>query len=372
MSQDMKSVLSKDIQIALAIFCCVTICFSFSQAHAQTRPTDQILNYKGADRTSMLIEGAKKEGEIVFYSAMIVNQALRPVADGFMKKYPFVKASYWRADTSDTMAKVSAEQRAGNVVSDVIEGTGIGENVIQAGFALSFDSPVLEEYPKERRDPRKLWAATRLSYYSLGFNTKQIAQGTQPKSYEDLLDPRWKGKLSWRIGPAGGMELFLTTLRIAWGEERAMTYLAQLRSQDIVNFGSGSARTLVDRVMAGEFPMALNIFAHHPLISAKSGAPVDSQLFYPVTTTAAILTIPTGLRHPHAAMLFVDFLLSKEGQAILAGAEYFPAHPDVPPLEIMERVVPAKAGMGEVFINPTLMPEYNTRSGEIWQDVFRK
>lgn len=364
--------MAKVIKPAWMLFCLFLIVNVFSYAYAQTRTTDQILNYRGIDRTSVLIEGAKKEGEVVFYSAMIVNQALRPVADGFMKKYPFIKSSYWRADTADTMAKVSAEQRAGNVVSDVIEGTGIGENIIQAGFALNFDTPVLDEYPKERRDPRHLWAATRLSYYSLGYNTKLVERGTQPKSFEDLLDPRWKGKFAWRIGPAGGMELFLSTLRIAWGEERAMNYFSKLRSQEIVNFGSGSARTLVDRVMAGEFPMALEIFAHHPLISAKGGAPVDSQLFDPVTTTAAILTIPKGLRHPHAAMLFVDFLLSKDGQSILAGAEYFPAHPDVLPLEIMERVVPSKAGVGEIFINPTLMPEYNNKSGEIWQEIFRK
>ncbi len=348
------------------------LALSLTAASAQTLTTEQILNYKGADREKVFVEGAKKEGEVVFYSAMIVNQALRPVAEGFMKKYPFIKATYWRADTADTIVKVSAEQRAGNVVSDVIEGTGIGETVIQAGFAMPFYSPMLEEYPENRRDPRNLWAATRLSYYSLGYNTKLVAPGTQPKSYEELLDPKWKGKLSWRIGPAGGMELFISTLRIAWGEEKAMAYLQKLRAQDMTNFGSGSARTLVDRVMAGEFPIALTIFAHHPLISAKAGAPVDSQVLDPITTTAAIMTVPKGLRHPYAAMLFVDFLLSKEGQSILARAEYFPAHPGVPPLEIMEKVVPAAAKVGEVFINPTRMPEYNNRSGEIWQDLFRK
>ncbi len=340
-----------------------------SSAHALTLP--EILNYKGADREQALIEGAKPEGQVVFYSAMIVNQALRPVVDAFMKKYPFLKATYWRADTSETFAKVSAEQRANNVVSDLIEGTGIGENVVDAGFAMPFDTPVLAEYPDVRRDPRHLWAATRLSYYGAGFNTKQVAAGTQPKSYDELLDPKWKGKLSWRIGPAGGMELFMSTLRIAWGEDKAMAYFQKLRTQQIVNFGAGSARTLVDRVMAGEYPVALTIFAHHPLISAKSGAPVDTQLLDPVPTTAAIVVVPKGLRHPHAAMLLLDFLLSKEGQAILAKAEYFPSHPGVQPLESIARVVPANAGVGEVFINPSRMPEYNNRSGEIWQDLFR-
>ena len=103
--------MAKVIKPAWMLFCLFLIVNVFSDAYAQTRTTDQILNYRGIDRTSVLIEGAKKEGEVVFYSAMIVNQALRPVADGFMKKYPFIKSSYWRADTADTMAKVSAEQK---------------------------------------------------------------------------------------------------------------------------------------------------------------------------------------------------------------------------------------------------------------------
>jgi iron(III) transport system substrate-binding protein len=149
-----------------------------------------------------------------------------------------------------------------------------------------------------------------------------------PRTYEELLDPQWKGKLAWRIGSASGAALFLTNLRLAWGEEKAQAYFLKLREQKIVNFGSGSARTLVDRVVAGEYPIALQIFAHHPLISKAKGAAVNSQLLAPVPTTAATMVIPKGLRHPYAAMLLVDYILSKEGQTILLDAEYFLAHPD--------------------------------------------
>jgi iron(III) transport system substrate-binding protein len=339
--------------------------------HAVALTNEEIALYSGADREKILEEGAKREGQVVLYSAMIVNQALRPVVEAFSKKYPYVKPSYWRADAPETLAKLSAEQRAGNVVVDLIEGSGVGETAIQAGFALPFISPRLAEYPESRRDPRHLWASTRLSYFGVGYNTKLVAPGAPPKTYDELLDPKWKGKLAWRIGQAGGMELMLSTLRIAWGEEKAMAYFRKLKDQQIVNFGIGSARTLVDRVMAGEYPVALNIYAHHPLISAKSGAPVDTQLLDPVTTTSAILVVPKGAKHPHAAMLLADFLLSKEGQSILARAEYFPSHPDVQPLETITKAVPANAGVAEVFINPTQMPEYNERSGEIWQEIFR-
>src|SRR5262249_34921899 len=138
-----------------------------------------------------------------------------------------------------------------------------------------------------------------------------------------------------------GTPLFFTNLRKAWGEEKAMAYFQKLKGQEIINFGAGSARTLVDRVMAGEYPIGLQVFAHHPLISKGKGAPVDRQLMSPVASAAAPMQISKNLPHPHAAMLLVDFILSKEGQEILAKAEYFPVHPDVQALPSLRPIVPA-------------------------------
>ncbi len=126
-----------------------------------------------------------------------------------------------------------------------------------------------------------MWTPTRLSYYSIAYNTRLVPADKVPKSYDDLLDPQWKGKIAWRIGSASGTPLFITNLRLAWGEEKARAYFEKLKEQKIVNFGAGSARTLVDRVIAGEYAIALNIFAHHPLISKAKGAPVNSQLLDP-------------------------------------------------------------------------------------------
>ena len=147
---------------------------------AQALTTEEVLMYRGADRDKVLLEGARKEGQVVFYSGVIVNQALRPIADAFMKKYPFIKMSFWRADTEEIVAKVTAEVRANNVVGDVLEGTGLGEVSVQAGIVQPFYSPVVEEYPEAYRDPRHLWAVTRLSYFATSFNTKLVPPGTQP------------------------------------------------------------------------------------------------------------------------------------------------------------------------------------------------
>ncbi len=330
-----------------------------------------ILMSRAPNRQATLIEGARQEGEVVIYSSMIVNQALRPLANAFMVKYPFVKMTYWRGDTEQIIAKVGAETRAGNTVVDVLEGTGGGERASDAGFAQPYVSPMQDAFPARYRDPAGMWTATRLSYFSLAYNTRAVAPADAPKSYDDLLDARWTGKMAWRIESASGTPLFLTNLRLAWGEDRAAAYFDKLAVQKIVNFGAGSARTLVDRVIAGEYPIALNIFAHHPLISKAKGAPVDSRLLDPTPATAATLLVAKGARHPNAAMLLVDFILSPEGQSILSAAEYFPSRPDVAPLEKLAPVIPSRAGVAENFIGPEALKDNTDASEAIFQKLFR-
>jgi iron(III) transport system substrate-binding protein len=340
-------------------------------AGASAQSVEDILAFKGPDRQQKLIEGARKEGQVVLYSAIIVSQALRPIADKFQKKYPFIKMSFWRADSEDIAQKLSAEVRANNVVGDVYEGTGVGELVVAASLALPYTTPVVDAFPVTYRDPTNMWTPTRLSYYSIAYNTRLVPPNKVPKGYEDLLDPQWKGKMAWRIGSSSGTPLFITNLRLAWGEERARAYFAKLKDQKIVNFGAGSARTLVDRVIPGEYTIALNIFAHHPLISKAKGAPVNSQLFDPTASTAATMGVVKGLKHPHAAMLLIDFILSREGQEILRDAEYFPADPAVPPLPSLASVVPKIAGVAENFVGPDKLVKYTDSSEEIFRDLFR-
>jgi ABC-type Fe3+ transport system substrate-binding protein len=348
---------------------CVMLCAS---TRLQAQPVDsEILTYRGPDRSQRLLEGASKEGEVVFYSAMITNQALRPMADAFQKKYPKIKMTFWRADSEDIAAKLSAEMRANSLKADAAEGTGIGEIAVQAGFAQPVWSPELASLPPKIRDSRGLWAPTRMSYFSAAYNTKLISSADAPKTYEDLLDPRWKGKIAWPFVAASAAPLFVTNLRIAWGEDRAMDYFRKLSQQKILNFGAGNARTLVDRVIAGEYPIALAIFAHHPMISADKGAPVTSQLMGPVASAAGTLVVPKGARHPHAAALLLDFILSKEGQQILAGAEYFPVRPDVEPLAKLAKVKPDRAGYEENFISPEDLNKYTEGSIKMLEEMFR-
>ena len=332
---------------------------------------ENILLSHAPDRQQMILEGAEKEGQVVLYSAAIVNQALRPLTDAFMKKYPSVKMTYWRGDTEEIIDKLSAEERANNIVADVAEGTGVGELAVKAGLAQPYYTPLVEAMPERYRDPNGLWTPTRLSYFSIAYNTKLVPPDQVPKSYDALLDPRWQGKLAWRFGTASGTPLFITAIRIARGDEKAAAYFQKLAAQKVINFGAGSARTLVDRVIAGEFPIALNIFAHHPLISKAKGAPVDSQLMDPVPSTAGTMVIPKGIRHPYAAILLADFILSREGQQILADADYFPTRSDVAPKDALASIIPQRAGVPELFLSPDLLNRYTESSEKIIEKLFQ-
>jgi ABC-type Fe3+ transport system substrate-binding protein len=340
-----------------------------SPGRAQSPNVD--LLYQGPDREQRLVQGAKAEGQVVLYSAMIVNQALRPIATAFQYKYPFIKITYWRGNSEEIAVRLSAEMKANRLVADVVEGTGIGELAVQAQFAQPVWSPELVFIPQVRRDPRGLWLPTRMSYFAIAYNTKLVPAEKAPKTYEDLLDPRWKGKMAWPVGSASAAALFITNLRMAWGEKKAAGYLKQLSAQDVINFGSGNARALVDRVIAGEYPIALAIFAHHPLISASKGAPVDSQLLPPVASAAGTLAVPRGVKHPYSAMLLIDFILSTEGQRILTEAEYLPVRPAVEPLPQIASIVPSRAGVVENFISPENLNKYTESSSKIIQDLFR-
>jgi iron(III) transport system substrate-binding protein len=329
----------------------------------------EIAMLAGPDRQQILEQGARQEGAVMIYSGIIVDQALRPLVEGFARKYPFVKAEFWRGDSRPIVQKILAEEQAGRVIADVLEGTGLSQALVQAGILEPFTSPELAAMPADHLDPNHLWAPTRLSYFGAAFNTKLVKAAEAPRSYEALLDDKWRGKIAWVTEAQEGMPIFITNLRLAWGEQRAEAYLAQLAKQRLIPFGE-SGRALVNRVMDGEYPIALAIFLHHPLISARAGAPVDALPMDPVSSLAGTVVLPQHVPHPHAAMLLIDFLLSPDGQRILAGSDYFPSNHDVKPAEYLRRIVPGNIGMSERFLRPEIWAGESERTQALYEKYF--
>jgi ABC-type thiamine transport system substrate-binding protein len=197
-----------------------------NQAQALTQ--EEIGMLSGPDRQKILEDGARKEGKVTIYSGMIVNQALRPMTQAFMKKYPFIKAEYWRGDSNKITQKLLAEARAKSMVADVGESTSLSEPLIKAGVVLPFKSPSVKSFPKEYIDPNNMWGATRLSYFGGAYNTKTVSAAEAPKTYEALLDPKWKGKLAWRDNSDSGSALFVTNIMMTMGDQKGEEYLKKL------------------------------------------------------------------------------------------------------------------------------------------------
>src|SRR5262245_28792816 len=156
--------------------------------------TDEILNYTAPDRQQVLEDGARREGIIVIYSGMIVNQLLRPLTEAFEKKYPFIKTRYWRGDSNQIVVKVHAEMQANALVADIVEGSGMPSAIGGSRIVLPFHSPLLEALPKEDIAPDRTWAATRFRYIGLGYNTKFIPKDEAPRTYDDLLKSEMEGQ----------------------------------------------------------------------------------------------------------------------------------------------------------------------------------
>ena len=161
---------------------------------ANAQSVAEIANLKGPGREQTLIEGARKEGKVVIYSAMIEDQALRPITQAFRQKYPFIEPEFWRADTRDLINKALAEARARAVVGDIVEGGGVSQALIKAGAVQSFSTPAVAPYAKERYDPKGFWAATRVSYFGLAYNTRLVKAADAPKTYQDLTRPEMEGQ----------------------------------------------------------------------------------------------------------------------------------------------------------------------------------
>ncbi|HEY7299594.1 MAG TPA: extracellular solute-binding protein [Xanthobacteraceae bacterium] len=346
----------------------VALLFFLPAAHAIT--TAEILDYRGTDRQQVLEAGARKEGALVIYSGMIVNQLLRPLLAKFESKYPFIKTRYWRGDGNQVIVKVHAELQANALEADLVEGSGMPGKIGGSPIVLPFYSPLFAALSPQEIAPDRTWAATRLRYIGLGYNTKLVSVDQAPKSYADLTDPKWKGKMAWHVdSDASGALVTISTLLASWGERATGDYLAKLATQAITPLAV-SNRQVVDEVILGEYAIGLGISAHHPIISARRGAPSATVMLDPVPSLIDSIQVLRGTKHPHAAMLFVDFILSGEAQRLIRAAEYFPSNREVDPLPALASIVPRNAGVSDLVLSTERLEQLTPRSVELYKRYF--
>jgi len=271
----------------------------------------QLALYQGADREKILIEGAKREGQFTLYTS---HTWFKTFVGEFEKKYPFVRALQWRNDSKNIIRKVLEEVRAGRVLADIVETTADGMAFLKReGLFQEYYSPEARYYPNELKPKGKngfFYLPNRETYNSLGFNTHLIPPGIAPKALRDLLDPRWKGKMAITSTTTGSRWIgnALETL----GRE----FLDKLAEQDI-SVQDMAPASLINLVVSGEIPLSPTIFDANVTLAKQKGAPVEWRPLEPVVTTVGSAGLLARASNPHTALLFIDYLLSKEGQQLI-------------------------------------------------------
>src|SRR5438552_1774131 len=188
-----------------------------------------------------LIAAAKKEGEVVWYSTQIISQLVRPVTTAFEKKYPGIKVRATRANATETAVKILNESRAGRPQSDLFDGTTTVVPLKNEGYVLKWLPEAAKEYPDDLKDPEGYWIANNLFIITPGFNTGLVPRGTEPKTYQDMLDPKWRNKMVWNGFPtSSGIGGFVGTVLTEIGQENGRGYLRELAKQNIASL-PGSA-----------------------------------------------------------------------------------------------------------------------------------
>ena len=304
-------------------------------ASLQAQPTSQ----------SALIEGAKKEGKLVWYTSMAIDTS-KPLLDAFQKEYPFIKAELVRAGEEQLMNRVLSEIRAGRWAFDAISTSAIAllpeKKIIQP-----YLSPNRDAYLSEFKDPNGYWTGIFVNNLILAYNTRMLPAKEAPKDYPDLLDPKWKGKM---LMDSTDYDWFGTLVTV-WGREKTVQYMQRLAKQEpLWRRGHGLTAQLLG---AGETPLA---WAYNFRIERmkNEGAPVEwIDSFNPIVVTLSGIALSAKPTSPNAAKLLIDFATSKKGQEMIRGMRRIPARTDIEPLapKMDQTKLKLKAVPKEVYAN---------------------
>jgi iron(III) transport system substrate-binding protein len=328
----------------------VAVALVLAVAPASAQTLAELATYAGPDRTQRLIEGARKENALTVYSSMTVAD-MGALISAFQAKYG-VKAQHWRGSSEDIRNRAAREYAAGRYEADLAETAGSDmEAMVREQLLQRIMTPISAELIPQATPAHGQWISTRLSVFAAAYNTTVIKRADAPKTYEDLLHPRFRGKLGIEAEDANW---FMSVVGVM-GEQKGLKLFRDIVAANGISVRKGHT-LLTNLVPTGEVPLALTNYSYRVEQLKNEGAPVEIVYLPPV------VAFPTGAGmfrrapHPHAALLFVDFMLT-DGQKILAGREAVPTN---------AKVRPAPAGL--IFVDlPRFLDE-----GEKWTKLFRE
>jgi iron(III) transport system substrate-binding protein len=259
-----------------------------------------------------LIELAQKEGNVVFYTSMEAGDA-RSLTDAFQKKYPFIKPDFYRAGREAVFSRFALEQKAGRYVTDVVS---VGEfhmlEMKKQGLTTRYGSPEMKAFAQDFKDPQEYWTCVYLTVAVLAYNTNRVKPDEVPQRYEDLLKPQWKKRMALDANE----ERWVPGLIQIMGRDKAVNFLKALSQQEI--YIRRGRSLLTQLLLAGEFDVQIVAYWHEANRLMKTKAPIGWVGIEPAVTGAPQIGLVTKAPHPNAARLFIDFVLSAEGQTTLA------------------------------------------------------
>jgi len=310
----------------------------------------------GAERQKRLAEGAKKEGVVSIYTSMPLDD-MAALTSAFEAKYG-VKAKVWRSGSEKILQRGLLEAKANRFEVDVFETNSPETEVLSREKVLiAANSPYLNELIPQAIPAHKEWIATRLNIFTCAYNTKLVKKEELPKTYQDLLDPKWKGKLSVEADDSD----WLAETVMKMGEEKGLALFREIARKNAVSVRKG--HTLLSNLVAsGEVPLALTVYNYKIEQMKNSGAPVDWFALDPTIARPNANGVARNAPHPHAALLFQDFELT-EGQVILGKRDFIPTSTKVP--STLNK-------MPLTFANPKTTLDDGQKWNKIYDDIFNR
>jgi iron(III) transport system substrate-binding protein len=264
----------------------------------------------GAATHDALIDAAKREGEVVYYASMNLSETNRVIGE-FEKRYPFIKVKLNRTGSEKLLTRVLTEARAKKTFADVIQTVEFSMHIFNRSGILARYAPQANSlYPKDFKE-EGFWTTVYYNTYVTGYNTRLVPVRALPKTYDDLLDPNWKGKMMIEGTKA---EWFAGMLQI-FGQERWLKYMRELAKQK--PSPREGHELLAQLVVAGEGVIDINIPAASVERMKERGAPIDWTALGPAPAVMVGAGLAAQAPHPNAAKLFLEFVLSREGQKVM-------------------------------------------------------
>jgi iron(III) transport system substrate-binding protein len=323
-------------------------------ALAQPAPSAaDVAGYAGADRAQRLAAGGGKEGVLTVYTSAPLDDMA--VLTGAFEKTYGIKVRVWRASSENIVQRAAVEARGGRFEADIFETNGPELEALHRERLLQeVRSSALADLIPAALRPHREWIGTRLNIFTGAYNTRLVRKEEAPRAYEELLDPKWKGKLGIE---AEDLDWFASVVS-KLGEARALKLFRDIAAANGLSVRKGHT-LLTNLVVSGEVPVALTVYQYKAEQLKNSGAPIDWFLLPPVVARFQGVALARRAPHPHAAVLWIDFMLT-DAQELLRRRDFLPAS---------LKANPGLAAMALAFVDPAQVLDEHDKWARLYKEV---